>query len=163
MAGRKGKERIFTTAERTQIIERILGGESLSIIGADYGVSKATLSRKFSDAINSIGTTALQVLKADEMLERLKRSDRIVATSLAERLRAISQAAAESANSGMQVSTKLMELAAQKAEALPEEFDLEDVRPIAALVETANKGAEQAYRMLAANKDRVQEDEEEER
>jgi hypothetical protein len=79
-------------------------------------------------------------------------SEQCTVRSLADHLKGIARAAAAGAQSGMNGSERLLAMYERKIAKLPEDHGMEDLRPIAALAETAQKGASLGLALMQANK-----------
>jgi hypothetical protein len=152
--GRKSK---LTDEQWARIKERLLEGESRRAIAKEFGISESSIREKVSAQVSEIKTVANQIVATERALKALPISAQITAQNLASRLRSISDHLASAANYGAATAHRLSALAHSEVEKIDDASPLssgESLRGIAALTSLANESGKIALNLLAANKDR---------
>jgi len=158
-----GRPSKLTDAQWEKIGKRLLAGESASALAREFGVSRATVSERFSERTNRVKAAASLVVKTDSALSFLNVSEQIAAFSLAEELKAISKHLAGAARYGAATAHRLSGIAHGKVALIDDaapvsEDSLIELKGISALTRMANDAAEIPLNLLRANKDVTPED-----
>jgi hypothetical protein len=90
----------LTDAQWEKIGKRLLAGESASSLAREFGVSKASVSARFSERVKNVKDAANQIVAAEAALSKLNVSEQLAARSLADDLKAISEHLAGAARFG---------------------------------------------------------------
>lgn len=150
----------LTDAQWEKIGKRLLAGESPSALAREFGVSKSTISGRFSERNQNIKDAANQIVAAESALAKLNISEQIAARSLADDLKAISQHLAGAARFGAATAHRLSGIAHNKAAEIDDAAPLdaesrEALSDVAALTKMANDASEIGMNLLKANKDTI--------
>lgn len=157
-----GRQSKLTDAQWEKIGKRLMAGESPSALAREFGVSKSTISGRFSERVQSVKEVANQIVATENALSKLNISEQIAARSLADDLKAISQHLAGAARFGAATAHRLSGIAHNKA------AEIDDCAPmseesrnalgnIAVLTKMANEASEIGLGLLKANKDTIDE------
>ena len=152
----------LTDAQWEKIGKRLLADESAASLAREYGVSKATISIRFSQRVQKVKEVANQLVTTDRAMSLLNVSEQMAARSLADDLKAIGDYTAQAARSGAETSSILNAMAVKKARLLNhnapmDEEALTSLKGIAALTRTANEAAQIGTDLMKASKDLVDE------
>jgi hypothetical protein len=153
--GRRSK---LTEAQLVECQRRIIEGESLRSLAAEFGVSPSALGARISAQTEQIKTVANQIVATERAVQALPISAQITAHNLASKLRAISDNLASAAHYGAQTAHRLNALAnseVQKVDDAQPLASVESLKGVAALTRLANDSASIALNLLAANKETV--------
>lgn len=166
-----GRPSKLTQAQWDDVERRLLSGETARSLGREYEVSEAAIRKKFgahqkvSAQSSQVRTVAEKLAEANTALAALPPAQRPVAINLAEKLQNISESLASAAALGAATSHRLSALANVEVSKIddakvlsPESLDA--MRGVAALTKLANESSSIAINLLAANKDRIREAEE---
>lgn len=150
----------LTDAQWEKIGKRLLAGESASSLAREYGISKASVSAKFSERVRNVKDAANQIVAAESALSKLNVSEQLAARSLADDLKAISQHLAGAARHGAATAHRLSGIANAKAELIDDASPLDEqgmktIGEVAVLTKLANSAAEIPLGLLKANKEKV--------
>ena len=165
MAGNANSGRQIRTVDDFKMLEierRHLGGESLSKLAVEYGVSKGCLSKRgLAERCREIRDAAEQLLAAEQRYEGMPVGMRVATRQLVDELKAVSMHMVTAAKYGSMTASRMNQIAHAQAnkidlEALGED-ELENthqvMRSIAAFTELANKAATIPLGLLSANKE----------
>lgn len=125
---------------------------SLSQLAKKYKVAKSTLSARFSERVQGIRKLATDLATVETEVEGLPINEQVSVRSLADQLKGISSSLARAAQSGSNVAAKLSSIAEQRARMLDHTSEAEDLKPVAALMETANRASSIGMGLLGATK-----------
>jgi len=155
-----GRQSKLTDAQWESIGKRLLAGESPSALAREFGVSKSTISGRFSERVQNVKDAANQIVAAERALSKLNISEQIAARSLADDLKAISEHLAGAARFGAATAHRLSGIAHNKAAEIDDAAPLNDksreaLTNIAALTKMANDASEIGMNLLKANKDTI--------
>lgn len=155
-----GRPSKLTDAQWEKIGKRLLAGESTASLAREYGVSKATISGRFSERSKNVKAVANQIVATDSALSFLNVSEQIAAFSLADELKAISKHLAGAGRYGAATSHRLSGIAHGKAmeidDAAPlDEESIKALKGIAVLTRMSNEAAEIGINLLRANKESI--------
>lgn len=150
-----GRPSKLTPAQWAEVERRLLAGEPLRKVAADYGVTESTVRGKLG-AIRALSAqsaqvqeTAQKVAEANRALEALPASQRPVALDLAalmtRTLASVAEATAMQADTGRRVAA----IANQAAQEL-EPGDVDGLKLVAAASRTANEAMAPAIQLLTA-------------
>jgi hypothetical protein len=150
----------LTDAQWEKIGKRLLAGESASSLAREFGVSKASVSARFSERVKNVKDAANQIVAAEAALSKLNVSEQLAARSLADDLKAISEHLAGAARFGAATAHRLSGIAHSEVSKIddgsPLEPDsLESLKGIAVLTKLANAASEIPLGLLKANKEMV--------
>jgi len=155
-----GRQSKLTEAQWEAIGKRLLKGESASALAREFGVSKSTISGRFSERVQNVKDAANQIVAAERALSKLNISEQIAARSLADDLKAISEHLAGAARFGAATAHRLSGIAHNKAAEIDDQAPLdgestEALKGIAILTKMANEASEIGVNLLKANKDTI--------
>lgn len=158
-----GRPSKLTDAQWEKIGKRLLAGESASALAREFGVSKASVSGRFSERSKNVKAVANQIVTTDRALSFLNVSEQIAAFSLADELKAISKHLAGAGKLGAMTAHRLNGIAQAKSLEIDDAAPLDDksrttLSDVAALGRIANGAAEIGINLLRANKDMTPED-----
>jgi hypothetical protein len=150
----------LTDAQWEKIGKRLIAGESPSALAREFGVSKSTISGRFSERVQNVKDAANQIVAAENALSKLNISEQIAARSLADDLKAISTHLAGAARFGAATAHRLSGIAHNKAAEIDDQAPLdgdstEALKGIAILTKMANEASEIGVNLLKANKDTI--------
>lgn len=164
-----GRPSKLSEAKWADISRRLLAGEKAAALAAEFKVSRAVISQRFSKRLENVRNVANQLVDAEEALRSLPVIEQVQALTLADELRAISMHLAGAAKYGSATAHRLAGIAHANVQKIDDtmpmdEQSIESLRGIAALTRLANEAAATGINLLAANKDRLRrlEDAEEE-
>lgn len=150
------------TKEEWDSVEKLLSqGETVAKVARDFGVSYNTIknhtssftSPKVIEAAQAVADSRIATEKAALALSKLTPSQKPQAISIAETLSAIKTRMAQSSELAAGTNNIIHQIVNIKASKLDEQDpDLEEIRTIHGLLETANKAAYQPLELLKANK-----------
>lgn len=143
-----------------QIGKRLLQGEKAAELAREFGISKASISTRFSERLGTVREVAHQIVETDKRVAALPIADQIAARSLADELRAISSHLAGAAKYGAATAHRLAGIANAKSAEIDDAEPLNEasrnaIKDIAVLTHTANQASEIALNLLKANKDSI--------
>ena len=141
--------------QRAEIQRRLaVGGEGNSVteLAAEFRVGKATISRWFSKRTETVQTLANTLATTERAIEALPVSEQVSIRTLADQLKGIQNSVANVAAAGARTADRLQQLAEGKAKKLGDMSTSEDLKPIAALVATANEAVKPALTLVQAQK-----------
>lgn len=155
-----GRPSKLTDRQWEAIGKRLLAGESTSALAREFGVSKATISERFSERLGNVKDAANQIVAAEVALSKLNVSEQIAARSLADDLKAISMHLAGAARYGASTAHRLSGIANARAEQIDDaaqftEDGFKAMAEVSALTKLANSAAEIPLGLLKANKEKV--------
>lgn len=158
-----GRPSKLTDAQWEQIGKRLLKGEKAADLSREYGVSKATISQRFANRIETVKAVANQIVATEQAFGNLNVSEQFAARSLADDLKAISMHMAGAAKFGAATAHRLSGIAHGKVQEIDDAMPLDDeasmkaLKGIAALTDLANRAAEIPIGLLKANKATIDE------
>jgi AcrR family transcriptional regulator len=158
-----GRPSKLTDQQWETIGKRLLAGESAADLSREYGVSKASISTRFSKRHETIKSVANQIVETERSLSFLNVSEQMAARSLADDLKAISEHLAGAARYGAATAHRLSGIAhsnvskIEDAMPLNDEASVSSLKGIAVLTKMANESSEIALNLLNANKETVKE------
>ncbi len=155
-----GRKSSLTGKQWEQIGKRLIAGESTSALAREFGVSKSTISGRFSERTNRVKATAGLIVKAESALHSLSISEQISARSLADELRDISTHLAGAAKFGAATAHRLAGIAHGKVNEIDDAAPISDesllaLKGIAVLTRMANDSSQIGVNLMAANKDLI--------
>lgn len=157
-----GRPSKLTDRQWADIERRMVGGEAVRALAREYKIQPSTIRERLSARVEATKTAAASMAKAGELLDKLPISAQINARSLADRLRGISDNLAAAAELGAMTAHRLQALAnseVQKVDDARPLDSLEALKGVALLTKLANDSAETGLNLLAANKDRIKDQE----
>lgn len=150
----------LTDAQWEQIGKRLLANESAASLAREFGVSKASISTRFSKRVENVKSVANQIVATESALAKLNVSEQIAARSLADELKAISTHLAGAARLGAMTAHRLAGIAQNKVLEVDDAAPLDEksrtaLSDIAVLTKMANGSAEIGLNLLKANKEAI--------
>jgi hypothetical protein len=150
----------LTDKQWEQIGKRLLQGESTSSLAREFGVSKASVSGRFSERSNTVKATASLIVASERAMELLNVSEQVAARSLADDLKAISAQLAGAARFGSATAHRLAGIAHGKVQEIDDAAPMDEeslitLKGIAALTRMSNEASEIGINLLRANKEAV--------
>ena len=145
-----GRPSKLTPTQWDEVGKRLSAGESAASLAREFGVSRPTISERFSE----FPTASVKRVAQD--LAMLPPRAQQAAVSLADELRAIGGHVASGARYGAATFHRLAALAhgeVQKVDDAAPLEALEALKGVQVLTKLANDAADPALRLLAANKD----------
>lgn len=153
-----GRPSNLSEAKWSELEKRLLSGEKAADLAREYKVSRSAISKRFSKQHETVKDVAHQLVTAEEALSRLPLSQQLNAINLAASLRSISTHLASAANFGAATAHRLSALANSEVEKVGDANPLasvESLKGVSVLTKLANDSANIALNLLAANKDKV--------
>lgn len=155
-----GRPSKLTDAQWEEIKRRVLEGEKPADLAREFKVSKTAISVRVSKRVEAVKTVANQIVATERALGQLTVSEQILSTSLAGRLRSISDNLAQAAEYGSATALRLHALANAEVQKVDDSEvlspkSLEAMKGVMLLSKVANEAAESAHNLLSANKERV--------
>ncbi len=156
--GKPGRKKALNDSEYIEAMRRVLAGESIRKVAADFGVGQSSLLRRGVTAdVNAVKAIAGELVQAEQKFAALPAVLQVSARQLANELQAISEHLAGAAKYGAQTAHRLNYIANKQVDLLDEAGTLEEngptLRNVMAFTESANKAATIGLNLLAANKD----------
>lgn len=157
-----GRPSKLTDRQWGEIGRRLTNGEGVNDLAREYKVDKAAISRRFSQQTEKLRNLANTLVTAERELESLPVSQQSCVISLMDQLRGIQTDYARGAATGARTAAKLQDLAEKKtSEIKPDKLSLAEVGEsllvVAELTKNANRAAGMASNLIAANKSRQEE------
>jgi len=153
-----GRPSKLSDRQWAEIGRRLAAGEKPNDLAKEFKVGRSTIVERFSDRVTEIREAAQELALAELRVEKLPVSDAMSVRSLADQLKGIGSSLAKSAANGARVSERLSDLAERFTVRIAQRADqegflmAEDLKPVAALVETANRAGSLGMAMMTANK-----------
>ena len=153
-----GRPSKLTDRQWAEIGRRYAQGERPADLAREFKVSRPAIVARFSDKVSEIRTAANALASAEMTIERMPVPDAMAARALADHLKGVSNNLARAAESGSRVSAALSDIAEKHTRRLVQRMDeegvlmAEELKPVVALVETANRASTIGMGLLAANK-----------
>lgn len=153
---RMGRPSKLSEVQWEQIGKRLMNKESLSSLAREYKISVPVLSSRFSKKLLIVRDVAQRLVDVDAAVAALAPSDRTLAYSLADDLRAVSSHLATAAKFGSMTAQRLSVIAHAQTDQLDETADISKniavLHSVGAFTATANEAAKIGLNLLAANK-----------
>jgi transposase-like protein len=153
-----GRPSKLSPEQWSEVERRLAAGEGASELSREFGVHPSQVTRRVAQKSQKVREVAQKVAEAHTALAELPMAQQYSALSLAEKLRSISTSLASAAELGAKTSHRLHSLAnsevAKVDDAEPMK-QLDNLRNVGVLTKLANESAHVALNLLAANKDRV--------
>lgn len=158
-----GRNSKLTDAQWEKIGKRLLAGESLSALAREFGVSKASLSTRFSKRIQTVKDVANQIVATEKALSNLNVSEQMAARSRADTLKAIEENVLSSSRSGSALAAHIMDVAYNSVKKIDKSAPLDEeskaiISDAWSIARTANSANEGAFNLMKVNKDREPEE-----
>lgn len=154
-----GRPSKLTDKQWSDIIKRSVAGEKNRALAREFGISEASIREKVSTQCAEIKSVAHQLIATDDALKALPVSAQILALNLADELRATSIHLASAAKYGAMTAHRLSSIAHTQTalidETAPIDANMPALKSVAALTATANEASKIGLNLLAANKGRV--------
>lgn len=158
-----GRPSKLTDIQWSEVERRLVGGEGVRALAAEYGISPGQISKRFPNSVSkSVHAVAEKLAVAQTALAALPMPQQTLAMSLADKLRNISVNLASAAEHGSATAYRLNALANSEvskvddADPLSEE-SISALKGVGVLTKLANDSASIALNLLAANKETVKE------
>ena len=153
-----GRPSKLTDAQWESIGKRLLSGESAAALAREFGISKASVSVRFSKRTETIKAVANQIVAVESALSFMNVSEQLAARSLADDLKDISMHLAGAARYSAATAHRLSGIANAKAaeidDTIPlDEAGLKTIKGIAVMTHMANSAAEIPLNLMKANKE----------
>lgn len=149
----------LTEKQWEKIKKRLDAGESANSIAKSFGIHRSLITRRFSQHNATVKTLANQIVETEVAFRSATRAQQIDAVDLATTLLSISEHVGSGARYGAMTFHRLAGIANQHAQLLDDrEPDEEELIKIARLTKVGNDAAAPALNLLAANKDRINKD-----
>lgn len=153
-----GRPSKLSPEQWAEVERRLAEGEPRRALAREFGVDESAIRARVSTQTPRIKAAAQKVVEARQALAELPVAQQYTALSLADKLRSISSSLAAAAELGAKTSHRLHSLAnsevAKVDDAEPMK-QLDNLRNVGVLTKLANESAHVALNLLAANKDRV--------
>lgn len=155
-----GRKSALTDRQWSRIEKRLLEGETAAQLAREYGVSKSTISGRFSDRTKRVKAAAGLIVQAESAMEKLTVSERISARSLADELSEISSHLASAGKFGAATAHRLSALAHDQVQKIDDADplkgeSLEAMRGLSLMTKLANDSSTIGINLLAANKEMI--------
>lgn len=155
-----GRPSKLSPEQWAEVERRLAEGEPRRALAREFGVDESAIRARVSTQTPRIKAAAQKVVEAREALAELPVSQQYTALSLADKLRSISSSIAAVAELGAKTSHRLHSIAntevAKIDDADPSSGKSEaTLRTVAMLTKVANEAAAPAMNLIAANRDRL--------
>lgn len=155
-----GRKSALSDKQWEKIGQRLLAGESTSQLAREYGVSKSTISGRFSERTKRVQAAAGLIVQAESAMGKLTVSERISARSLADELGDISSHLASAGKFGAATAHRLSALAHEQVQKIDDADplkgeSLQAMRGLSLMTKLANDSSTIGINLLAANKDMI--------
>lgn len=155
-----GRPSKLTEAQWDEIGARLLNGESVRELAAEFGVGKSAISERFSGRNRTIRTVAEKLVEVETAVMALPIPEQHAVRGHAARLMSISNHVASAAEYGAATAHRLAGIAHAKVQEVDDSKPLDDdsreaLKDVAVLTKMANDAGAMAMNLLAANKDRT--------
>lgn len=147
-----GRPPKLSERDRAEIGRRLAMGEKAIHLAKEFKVSRALISTCFSKQTPTIQKLGADLASVEVAIAALPVSEQVSVRSLADQLKGISSSLARAAQSGSNVAAKLAQIAEKRAEMLDHTSEAEDLKPVAAMMETANRASTIGMGLLGATK-----------
>lgn len=134
----------------------IIGNESASALGREYGVSEAAVRKRASAKKCELKTLSHQIVTVSEKYLELDHSSRFIVDDLVANLKVISNSLSSAAAHGAITAAALSRMASKQVSKLNEDAPLETaehLQSIGALTKLSNESASLGMQLIAANRD----------
>lgn len=146
----------LTEKQWSKIKERLDAGESANAIAKDFGIHRSQITRRFSQHNKVVKELANQIVSVEKSLRSATKAQQIDALDLASTLLSISEHVGHGARYGAMTFHRLAGIANMQAQKLDDDNpDPEELLNIARLTKVGNDAVAPALNLLAANKDRI--------
>lgn len=149
MAGRPSK---LTERQWAEIGRRVANKEPIRALAKEFGIDKTAISRRFSPQVKKLETLAKTIVEVEREFDALPISQQSCVIQFADNMKGIAQSASAGGKSGMVGAQRLLNVFERRCAMVTESTPIEDLRPIAALAETAQKGASLGLALLSSDK-----------
>lgn len=147
----------LTEQQWNEILDRNLAGESIRSLAKEYGISAMAVQKKISLQAEKVKTVANQVVTTEKAVFDLPISLQSKVYTLAERIRAINYHLAGAAEYGAATAHRMSQIANTLTEQIDEtdpESNLDKIRTVAALSDTANRASSIAVSLAKNSADK---------
>ena len=157
-----GRNPKLTDVQWDKIGKRLLAGESTSALAREFGVSKASVSARFSGRNKTVRDAAQHMVSADNALSKLTFAEQRAARTMADELLAISNHLAGAGRYGAATAHRLSAIAHGRAELIPDSGPLkqeekDEIQAVAVLTKLANDASQIGIDLIRANKESFEE------
>ena len=144
--------------QRAEIGRRLANGEKATDLAKEFKVSKGLVSQLFSKQVPTIQKLATDLATVEHAIAERPVSEQASIRSLADQMKGMQADYLKGASTGLKTASILHDLAHKRASGLDHaSADTEDLRVIAASLDTANKASSMGTSLLNANKDAAKE------
>ena len=147
-----GRPQKLDDRTKGEIGRRLAMGEKAIALAKEFRVSRALISTCFSKQTPTIQKLGADLASVEVAIAALPVSEQASVRSLADQLKGISSSLARAAQSGSNVAARLAQIAEKRVEALDHNSEAEALKPVAALMETANRAGSMGMGLLTAGK-----------
>ena len=152
--GGLGRPPKLTDWQKAVIGRRLAAGESGRQLAKEYKVAEATIRLNFSAHTAAIQNIATRLATAELDMERLPPPARLSTRTFADQLKGMQESYMAGAAKGLRTADKLHTAAEDMVDLLDrDKMGADDLRLVAALVQTANQAATMGTNLLNANKE----------
>jgi hypothetical protein len=157
-----GRNSKLTDAQWDKIGKRLLAGESTSALAREFGISKASVSARFSGRNKTVKDAAHTIVAAENALSKLTFPEQRAARTMADDLLAISNHLAGAGRYGAATAHRLSAIAHGRAELIPDTGPLkqeekDEIQAVAVLTKLANDASQIGIDLIRANKESFEE------
>ena len=146
----------LTEKQWKKVKDRLDAGESANAIAKDLNIHRSTITRRFSQHNATVRTLANQIVETEVAFRSATRAQQIDAVEMADTLLSVTQHVGHGARYGAMTFHRLAGIANQKAQRLDDDDPSEEeLLTIARLTKVGNDAAAPALNLMAANKDRM--------
>lgn len=146
----------YSDAEWDAALHRYVNGEKIANLAKEYDVSLSTMSSHISERKRLVKQVAKKSFRSQQQVSTLPLNLQGMATSMADNLKMMAMHMSSAGNYGAATAHRFAMLAHEKsAEIDPADVDLDKLREINALQETANRAAVVPMDILRQMKDNV--------
>lgn len=157
--GTPGRPSKLTESQWEDLLRKLASGDAtVTELARRYKVSKTSISKRVSQHADVAKSLAHSLVEVETKIEALPKSQQRVIRTLADKLKMVQEHYADAAENGAEAAAHLTGLGRARAKELDENADVESLKTVAALYETANKALLPASQLIAANKGKQDDD-----
>jgi plasmid stability protein len=150
-----GRPSKLSESEWQEVLRRALAGENVRGLAREYGIAEGAIRQRVKTQKETIVSSANQIVSAERKISELPIYAQSVAFDYLSALRAITNDLSRAAATGASNAARLQALAAvqlDRVSADPEVIDVEALKTVNAVTQTANLAAKLGVDLIAANK-----------
>lgn len=144
----------LTEQEWQTVLQRVMAGEPVRALAREYDIAEGAIRQRVKTQKETIISSAKQIVTAERKIQELPIYAQSVAIDYISALRAITSDLTKAAATGASNAARLQAIAAVQLDRVsdPETPDLDALRTVNAVTQTANLAAKLGVDLIAANK-----------